>query len=766
MPVHALALSSFSSLHAPLTTAVPCLCPCVCVYVCVCACVLSVVIDRTAEFVRKTGSAGEEQLLAKNRNNRKFAFLTPQSPYHSYFRHRLTLGAPAAADTNTHQLSAADEQKRAEEAERAEKTRAAAEEEARRERAEKEAEARRPATLLQRLQRRIEASRLDGEAASTQPSVAAPQFRIPHPSHYSSSELDVVHLTALYDSHLGGGFVSSLHQRERTNAAFDFLKPQHPLYAYYVGSRQAMERILRRQTGSLLDEYRVECEPTSRLLARLMEAARRRRAQQVEEEARQREAQEDTEVMAAIDWQAFVVVETIDFTADEAQYLPQPKRTVSEMEAMIAELAIEEEREREERERLEAERRQHERREQEETQLQAAAAAEAAASLPAPASSTAAGAVIEHSDEQLEVRMSAVPTAASVAAAAAGVSSGPIVSKLVTCVVCGDTIAAEDLEEHLRIELLDPRWKEQKQLLIDRQRETSLVAGKSISDNLRRFERKKREIARERSREEEERQEKDDALLLRGAAREDHSAAVAQPSTSSAAMLAPSTSATAASSLSAPVPSSPPLAANKDEPLHKRARPTSPGPGVAFVPSPTPTPSASPPVVAASATLHSSLLQPSIAAAARSVVSSPSSSSVAALGELPSSAVSSAESAAASSTSANAVKAASAPQLVDEAVWLSAHPLELTVTIRVPPDVSSPYRLTGQELSVACRLTDGADVLKAAVSERCNGVPANRQQLQLLTGVFLKESHSLAYYNVYDGAVIALKLKERGGKRR
>ena len=57
-------------------------------------------------------------------------------------------------------------------------------------------------------------------------------------------------------------------------------------------------------------------------------------------------------------------------------------------------------------------------------------------------------------------------------------------------------------------------------MLMDRQRESSLVGGKSLSENLKRFERKKREIGRERSREEEDKQAREDALLLRGAARE------------------------------------------------------------------------------------------------------------------------------------------------------------------------------------------------------------------------------------------------------
>ena len=230
------------------------------------------------------------------------------------------------AEAGTQQTTAEEQRRRKEEQDKAEKERLRqeeAEEARRRKEAEEAAEARKPRTLQQRLRMRIEAARLDGPAsteAADGPAPFQPPFLIPHPSHYSSSDLDAVHLTALYSVHLGGGFLSSLQHRERTNAAFDFLKPQHPLYSYYVGTRQAVERVLRGQTSPLLDDYTRLLARPSLLLARLMAAARLRRQKQAEDEARQLEAQEDTEVMAAIDWQSFVVVETVDFTADEEPY--------------------------------------------------------------------------------------------------------------------------------------------------------------------------------------------------------------------------------------------------------------------------------------------------------------------------------------------------------------------------------------------------------------------------------------------------------------
>ena len=45
------------------------------------------------------------------------------------------------------------------------------------------------------------------------------------------------------------------------------------------------------------------------------------------------------------------------------------------------------------------------------------------------------------------------------------------------------------------------------------------------------------------------------------------------------------------------------------------------------------------------------------------------------------------------------------------------------------------------------------------------GMPAGKQKLQY-EGIFIKDSNSLAYYNMANGAVIHLALKERGGRKK
>ena len=692
-----------------------------------------VVVDRTADFVRRLGAEGEAQLIAKQRGQKKFSFLLPSSPYHAYYRQRVqhganadaindaapsTVPAPPAVDAETERRQRAEaEQKAKQEAERL----------------RLEEEARRPKTLQQRLQALIASCELDAQPPATSEApypASEPAFHLAPPSNYSASDLDVVNLTALYAACIGPSFLHSLTQRERSNPQFDFLKPVHPLHAYFAHTQSAYARI-RDHDAALLAHYRdcaADDDPASTTgLHRLISLARWKRAKEAEDAKARAAREEESTSMAAIDWHSFVVVETIAFHPDEEAYLPPPRRTIAEMEAAIAELAIEEEREREDRE------------------ARAKAAADAAAAEgptlfhPAPAplgpSVPAGEGVLEHVDEALEIR-AAAPVVGAGGVQGVGGGAG---AKLVTCVVCGDTIAAEDLEEHLRIELLDPQWKEQRQALMDRQRESSLVGGKSLSENLKRFERKKREVGRERSREEQEKQAREDALLLRGAAREqpltaEEGDAAAPSPPASVPVAAPAPVAVPIVTVPLPPAAAPVPASAEEEPPAKRLRPASP---------------TAPPLLSPAAATAVAAPAPYLA-----VVPPPS--------------VAPAPPAAPASNQVAPPPPAKQPQpaFVPEALWLSANPPSLTLHLHVPNDPSSAFRLQGQTLSIPVQLTDSVDALKARLTAELAGLPGNRQQFQLIGGAFLKEGHSFAFYNLFDGARITLKLKERGGKKK
>ena len=54
--------------------------------------------------------------------------------------------------------------------------------------------------------------------------------------------------------------------------------------------------------------------------------------------------------------------------------------------------------------------------------------------------------------------------------------------KMTTCTICGQQIAVDELQEHMRIELLDPRWKSQRDALEARKAQAAeLQKGADVS---------------------------------------------------------------------------------------------------------------------------------------------------------------------------------------------------------------------------------------------------------------------------------------------
>mmetsp|Transcript_4499 Transcript_4499/g.8552 ORF Transcript_4499/g.8552 Transcript_4499/m.8552 type:complete len:170 (+) Transcript_4499:37-546(+) len=53
---------------------------------------IKLVVDRTADFVRKVGPKFEATIQQRNKNSKKFGFLVASSPYYAYYQQRLKFG--------------------------------------------------------------------------------------------------------------------------------------------------------------------------------------------------------------------------------------------------------------------------------------------------------------------------------------------------------------------------------------------------------------------------------------------------------------------------------------------------------------------------------------------------------------------------------------------------------------------------------------------------------------------------------------------------
>lgn len=74
-----------------------------------------------------------------------------------------------------------------------------------------------------------------------------------------------------------------------------------------------------------------------------------------------------------------------------------------------------------------------------------------------------------------------------------GTKSGKVT--MTTCSVCGQQVPVDELQEHMRIELLDPRWKSQRdQLEARRAQLTELQRGANVESSLRSLARARTDI--------------------------------------------------------------------------------------------------------------------------------------------------------------------------------------------------------------------------------------------------------------------------------
>ncbi|KAH9946294.1 Pre-mRNA splicing factor PRP21 like protein-domain-containing protein [Epithele typhae] len=414
------------------------------------------VIDRTATFVARSANPPqfEEKIRENQRQDPKFAFLNPADPYHAYYRHRMDKVVRGELDEEAAPAKEAMEE--------------------------------------------VEVAPAEQTPVDVGEEPPIPEFILSIPN-VSAIDLDTIKLTALFTARRGQPFLHALSSREGRNYQFDFLRPTHSLFGYF---------------NRLVDQYSKVLLPSKEMLVQLRERAqdgarwkdlelaqRRARWEQVKrEQDKRREDDKEAErvAFAEIDWHDYAIVQTIEFTAADATSELPPPMSVQEVEsmtlaqkrmaAMIMETTAED---------VEAHR-----------ARQAAAEAEAAAAVGGAGGDQEDAAMEESDDEDDEVkerrrrdeeeRQKEIERARAIQASSLD-AGGPMkirtdyvpklhkknAEKLTTCSICGQEIPVDELQEHMRIELLDPKWKSQRDMLEARKAQASeLQRGANVVSSL------------------------------------------------------------------------------------------------------------------------------------------------------------------------------------------------------------------------------------------------------------------------------------------
>ncbi|EKG11770.1 SWAP/Surp [Macrophomina phaseolina MS6] len=414
-------------------------------------------IEKTASYVSRNGRAFIERLRGNHKGNPKFAFVFDDDPFHEYFQWRIEehkngrgsqLGTGRVAEDGT-----------------------------------------------------IHPAKPTGP---TEPPEFHFSARMPN---INAQDLDVIKLTARFAAKNGRAFTTQLAQREASNSQFDFLRPQHSLNQFFNRLVEQYKELL---SGENEEERKAQLEENVKNKFNMLEKAKAR-AEWVKYQEKQREEKEKKEederiAYAEIDWHDFVVVETVLFTeADEQADLPPPTSLNDLQSASLEQKAA-------------MSLRPHDMRIEEampDEDLSQWSQPPPAVQMPQPqvlpyqpqqqatypAEYPPQRTAQEEEEERLirERREQAERTQQAQAAAKAGPPQMKIRSDYVPraqakrknvtqapCPNCRQLIDVDEMEQHMRVELLDPRWKEQK-AKADARYATSNLSTQDVANNLKRL---------------------------------------------------------------------------------------------------------------------------------------------------------------------------------------------------------------------------------------------------------------------------------------
>lgn len=394
---------------------------------------IRVVADRTASYVAKNGRAFEARILNSEKGRTpKFAFLQPSSPFNAYYEDQIKFyenGGDAeseAVDKDKSTGNAMSPQK----------------EPVRKKEKQQKASAIDPiskALLVQRSKIAKSGPRQQTDSASRSKdahpdssdftSLPSPKslelITIVPPSSLDQYQLETIQLVAQFSAldGKGGVFLHYLAVREWKNTDFAFCQPRHPHFPYFTSLVDAYRKILSSWAS-------VQSLQERRSTDQILEEAAYRAEYEKHMESQMSKKSDDE--MIAIDWHDFVVVETIDFPLDEAvelSMLPPPPPTPVDLNNK---------------------------------------------------SSGMSHTYADENDEEENIRVvpSYMPKVVGPAKPKESRAIDPITGK---------SISVRDMPEHLRIQLLDPKWAEERKRFQDKQKESNLVGDEAVASNLRRF---------------------------------------------------------------------------------------------------------------------------------------------------------------------------------------------------------------------------------------------------------------------------------------
>lgn len=428
-------------------------------------------IEKTAGFVARRGVSFEDRIRESHGNNPKFSFLMsasdPYNPYYEWRKSEYKAGHVTALAAGRVGESAAPEK----------------------------------------------------EEPKGPPKPPDFQFSARMP-RINQKDLEILRLTALFVARNGRSFMTTLAQREGGNPQFQFLIQNHTFHNYFQHMIDQYS-ILLRESGSTPEGTKAQQERMAELqkslddkyyvLLRAKQRAEWAKFQESERIRKEEQEEEEKLEFQRIDWNDFVVVETIVFTdADDQADLPPPT-TLNDLQyasldeknkvAISSNLRLEEAFPFDDgpipaaQQTLPV----HPSPAPTPQQYQPAMAPPGHTPTPPGASRPRPGEDEEslriQEREQARAQMHRAQAEARGGAGPVKIRDAPVPraaarnkpgQQMAICPNCNQQVPYSELQEHMRIELLDPRWKEQKAKAESRYAMTNLSTA-DVANNLKRF---------------------------------------------------------------------------------------------------------------------------------------------------------------------------------------------------------------------------------------------------------------------------------------
>lgn len=322
------------------------------------------------------------------------------------------------------------------------------------------------------------------------------EFKIEHPSGLNALDVDIIKLTAQYTVANGKDFLLGLAVREQRNPQFDFLKPTHMLFSYFTTLVDAYAKIL--QPSSEQTE-RTKLK-TDRMKA-LESSVHRWEWNRSEEERKKKETvhvDEERSAFQSIDWFDFTVVETIDFAEDELNEAPNAAKilaTVREEDDDMDTDMDEDDDPKATTQRMDMP--------PPPPMAPSMGVSRAQHAVSSSSQMQVSNMEVEGNDEHAsrygaDMEMEAdtemdlnVVTDYAPRMAGSGPAQGPLT---MVDPISGKVIPVDEMSEHMRVQLMDPRWRIEQKRFQEKQRETGYAEGGSIADSLKQFAKKRGDI--------------------------------------------------------------------------------------------------------------------------------------------------------------------------------------------------------------------------------------------------------------------------------